>query len=378
MTADAVRRTAGLTVTPVETRADRAAFLGLPYRLHRGSARWVPPLRRDARALLSRSRNPFFEYGEVALFLARRGGEPVGRVAAVSNPRHTEFHGSPDGFFGLFECADDLLAADALLETAADWLRRRGLTSMSGPVNFSTNDECGMLVDGFDRRPAVLMPYNPPYYPLLLAECGFGAAMDLWAWEREVAEPADPRLARVAERLASHVRVRPVDMRDFDAEVARMRRIYNAAWESNWGFVPMTEREFSAQARRLRPVVRPELVLMAEADGEPVGFCLTLPDVNQALYAAGGRLTPRSALRMASAMRRIDGCRVVATGVLPEFRRRGVEAVMFLRTLEAARGLGYRTGEVSWILATNAAANSAASGIGCARSKTYRIFKRGI
>ncbi|QFY13480.1 N-acetyltransferase [Nonomuraea phyllanthi] len=369
---------------PVRTRRDLRQFVELPYELHRGDAAFVPPLRVECRRLLDRGRNPFFAYGEAELFLAHGGdGRVVGRIAAVHNPRHNDVHDARDGFFGQFECVDDPAVARALVEAAAAWLRPRGLTTMMGPVNFTTNDECGLLVHGFDLPPRVLMPYNPPYYPALLEAGGLTKAKDLLAFERD-AGPCGERVVRICDVVERRngLRVRSLDLSDFDAEVARVKRVYHRAWQDNWGFTPMTDAEFAALARRLRRIVDPSLGLLAESGGEPVAVVLALPDLNQALPVAQGRLTrfglPFGAVRLARAVRRIDHARLVLAGVVEEFRGRGVEAVLFHRLQEAGVAGGYRGVELGWTLEDNEPVNRIIATLGGTHAKTYRIYRRSL
>ena len=374
-----------LRTRPVRTRPARRRFVELPYRLYRGDPAFVPPLRRDQRALIDRRRNPFLAYGEVELFTVASGRRVLGRIAAVHNPRHNEYHRAADGFFGLFECVDDPGAAGALFDAAADWLRGRGLTAMLGPVAFTMNDECGLLVDGFGTPPRVMMPYNHAYYPALFERCGLRKAKDLWTWERE-SVPFPAKVVRVAERVQRHegLTVRPVDMRDLDADLARVKRVFDAAWRDNWGFVPMTDAEVAVMARRLRRILDPGLVQLVEAGGEPVAVGLVLPDVNQALPAARGRLTvcglPVGLVRLALAARRIDRTRGALFGVVPEYRRRGVEALLFTRLWDAIAANGYTGGtmEMGWTLEDNRAIAASMRMVGGWHAKTYRIYRRDL
>lgn len=379
-------RTTGtaVTVEAVRRRTQRRRFIEFPYRLYRDDPVYVPPLRRDCRRLLSRRRNPFFEYGEVGLFLAYRGGRVAGRIAAVRNPRHNAVHGVRDGFFGQFECEDDPDAAVALVRAAERWLRGRGLTSIVGPVNFTTNAECGLLVDGFGTPPRVQMPYNPPYYEALLRHGGLSKVKDLWAWERDISA-LDARLLRVAEHVQDRheITVRSVDLSRFESELARIKYVYDTAWERNWGFVPMTDAEFTAQSREFRKICDPSLVLLAEAGGEPVGVVFALPDLNQALPAARGRLTtmgvPIGMVRLARAIRRIDQARGVLLGVVPEYRNRGIEALLYARIQQALRNGGYRgTIELGWTLEDNKPIIRSLTALGCRHTKTYRLFRRDL
>jgi GNAT superfamily N-acetyltransferase len=369
-------------VTPARGGGDRTAFIRFPYSLHRGDAHWVPPLEMERRDFIDPRKHPFFEFGEVELFLARREGRVVGRIAAVSNPRYNAFQETNAGFFGLFECVNDVDVARPLLEAASHWLRARGFTSVIGPMSYSTNYEVGTLIEGFDRPPAVMMAYNPPYYPTLLEACGLSKAKDLYAWELSSSVEPPEKVVRVAEKIRQRegVTVRPVDLSRFDAEVAQVKEMYNSAWERNWGFVPMTEGEFDHLARDLKQMVRPELALVAEVKGEPVAFALTLPDANEALKAANGRLTrfglPIGLVKLLLAARRIRRLRLILLGIKEGYRRRGLDAILYLDTLRKARELGYEGGEISWTLEDNHLVNRAIESMGGQRTKTYRVYEK--
>ncbi|MGH7505681.1 MAG: N-acetyltransferase, partial [Longimicrobiales bacterium] len=273
-------------VHPVRGRADLTAFIRLPWRIYADDPAWVPPLIHDVRKVLDPARHPFHEHAEVALFLARRDGEVAGRIAAVVNRQHVDFHEESAGFFGLFESIDDPEVSGALLEATERWLVERGMRIARGPFNLSTNDELysgGVLIDGFGFPPLVLMAHTPPYYAALLERAGYGKAKDLLAYWHSGEQPAD-RLVRVGERILQRegVTIRPIDLGRFEEEVALVQEIYNSAWERNWGFVPMTETEILHLAKELRPVVNPRFCVIAEVAGEAVGFGLALPDYNQA------------------------------------------------------------------------------------------------
>jgi len=369
-------------VTPVRLSADRTAFIRLPYSIYQGDPNWVPHLEMERRDFMNPKKHPFFEFGEVEFFLARRNGQVVGRIAAVNNPRYNEFHGTNVGFFGLFECVNDTGVARALFDAAAQWLRAKGFTSVIGPMSYSTNGEVGTLIEGFSTPPAIMTTYNPRWYPALIEACGFTKAKDLYAWELSSSTPPPEKVARIAEKIRQRegVTVRPVDMKQFDAEVARVKAMYNAAWEKNWGFVPMTEHEFDHLARDLKQMVRPELALVAEVKGQPVGFALTVPDANEAIKAANGRLTtfglPIGLARLLLASRRIRRLRLILLGTVEGYRRRGLDAILYLDTLNKARELGYEGGEISWTLEDNHLVNRAIESMGGQKSKTYRVYEK--
>ena len=371
-----------VVVTPVQSSSDRDEFIHFPYSLYQGDPDWVPPLIMERKDFLNPKKNPWFEFGKVELLLARCGGEVVGRVAGVNDPRYNEFHKTNLGFFGMFECVDDLSVARSLFDAAAAWNRSRGFSQMLGPVNFSTNYECSVLVEGFDAPPVVLMAYNPRYYPKLYQACGFEKAKDLWAYELSSSVNAPEKVVRIAEKIRKQegVIVRPINLKDFDAEVRRIKEIYNAAWERNWGFVPVTDAEFDHIAKELRPLVVPELILMAEIKGDPVAFSMTVPDANFALKVANGRLThfgvPTGLVRLLLASRKIRRVRLVTLGIKEGFRKRGLDAILYLETLKTARALGYTGGEISWTLEDNHLINRAIESMGGRRYKTYRLYQR--
>ncbi|MEU9305512.1 N-acetyltransferase [Streptomyces sp. NPDC048269] len=364
------------------TRRDRTAFLDLPYRLYRKEPYWVPPLRSDQRRLVDRRANPFFDYGDVRLFLARRSGRAVGRIAAVTNPRHNASRGARCGFFGLFAAEDDEDVARALVSAACDALRAEGLETVLGPVNLTVHDELGVLLDAYDRWPAIGMPYNPASHPRLLEACGLTKAVDLLAWELPTTVHEKPVVGRLADLAAARegLRLRPVDLNDFDGEARRMLALYNDVWDRNWGFSPMTEREFFAQARRLRPFLIPELTVFAELHGEPVGFALVLPDLAPAQAAAGGRLhtwgVPIGLLRFLRARRRTDALRIVALGVREEHRNSPIAMLLGAHISRTGARLGYRTAEASWVLETNTIAAGSLQYLGGQVTKTYRLYQR--
>jgi hypothetical protein len=369
--------TNGLEVCPVSSRGDREAFIGLPYVLHRGTPQWVAPLRRDVRVLLSRKHNPFFQHAEAEYFLARRRGAVIGRVAAIHNRLHNEYHSDRVGFFGMFESAQDPAAAAALFHAASTWLRGRGLASIRGPVNLSTNDECGLLVSGFETPPTLLMTHNPSYYVELVEGAGFTKAKDLLAYQT-TSDRLPDRLMRGAKLLESRygITTRSMDPGRYEAEVALVKRLYNASWQNNWGFVPLTEPEMDHLAHQLRPVVVPELVAFAERGGEPVGVGIALPDLNVALKAnPSGRLFP-GIVKVLWASRGIRRLRVLLLGALPEWHQKGVDALLYKWIWEKGYAKGYRWAEAGWILEDNFPMRNGVVRMGFEAYKTYRIYER--
>lgn len=334
----------------------------------------------EERKRLSRKKNPFFEHGDVELFLATRNGVPVGRIAAIQNALHNEVHGDRVGFFGQFECIEDPDVARSLVDTAARWVRERGLQRLRGPVNFSLNEESGLLVDNFEDPPTILMPYNPPYYEDLLEACGLSGVKDLLAYvaRKEVFnERRFAVLERVIARSPQDIQVRNLDMKNFQRDVDLIRTLYNQAWEANWGFTPMTDAEVEHMAKGLKPVVDPDLALIGLVDGEPAGFALSLPDVNQAIKPLDGKLWPLGWLRLLRGMRRIDRIRILTLGVLPRYRRSGLDALFYYETFKRGTAKGYY-GESSWILEDNTLMNRALEKMGFTRYKTYRLYEKSV
>ena len=373
---------ANVAVSVVQSAADRTAFIRLPYTLYAGDPNFVPPLEMERQDFLNPRKNPWFEFGKAELFLARRAGKVVGRIAAHVDPHYNDFHETRLGMFGLFDCVDDRGVARCLFDAAAGWIRAQGFERMMGPLNFSTNYECGVLMEGFDTPPVLLMAYNAPYYPGLYEACGFTKAKDLWAWKLSSSVPPPEKVVRIADKVRQRegIRVRPVNLKDFTAEIKRIKEIYNAAWEKNWGFVPMTDREFEHLATELKQLVVPDLLLIAEVEDEPVAFSMTLPDANIAFKAAGGRLTrfglPIGLVKMLLALRRIKWLRLVTLGIKERYRRRGLDAVLYVDTLKTAHRLGYTGGEISWTLEDNHLINRAIQTMGGSKYKTYRIYER--
>ncbi len=330
---------------------------------------------------LDRARHPFFEHAEAEYFLAERQGRVVGRIAAIANRLHNELHEDRVGFFGCFEAEDDQAIADALFEAAAAWLRARGLDTMRGPVNLSVNDESGLLVDGFETPPTIMMPHNPRHYPALVERAGFAKAKDLFVYtggNPDRFEPIPERIRRATSLLAQRygITLRPLNMKKWDEELETIKQIYNQAWEKNWGFVPMTEREIDHLAAQLKPVVVPELVPFAVRDGKVVGFGVTLPDLNTALKKHGGSIL--GALRGLWEIRtqRIRRARIPLLGILPEVRGKGVDAMLYDWIWEKCGARQIYWGEAGWILEDNPAMNLALEKITFRVYKTYRLYDR--
>jgi GNAT superfamily N-acetyltransferase len=364
-------------IAPVSDGRGLDRFIAFPYEHYRGDPLWVPQLRMDVRTLLTPRKNPFFQHAEAQYFLARRDGRTVGRIAAIKNDAHTTAHGDRVGFYGFFEAVDDQAVAAALFDAAAAWLRAKSFRVMRGPMSPSVNDECGLLVKGFDTPPTLMMPHNPPYYEALHQRYGFTKAKDLLAFESTGAKmPA--RLARAAQVLAERkgITLRPLNMKRFQQEVELVKTLYNDAWEKNWGFVPLTEPEIDHLAKQLKPIVVPDLVPFAELDGKVIGFAVALPDLNVALkHNPSGRLVP-GILKVLWHARHLHRCRILLLGVVKQYRNLGIDALMYHWIWTRGAVHGYTWGEGGWILEDNAAMVNAALRLGFTPYKTYRIYDK--
>jgi GNAT superfamily N-acetyltransferase len=367
-----------IDVVAVDGKSALKEFIEVPYSLHRDNAHWVPPLRIAVKELLDRKKHPFYANAEAEFFLARRDGRVVGRIAGIIDRNHNRFHGENAGFFGFFESEDDPAVAGALLAAAREWTFHRGAQVLRGPVNPSTNYECGMLIEGFDADPMIMMTYNPPYYPVLMEQAGLRKAKDLYAYGGTAVQIDLNKADRVASRaLARHgVRIRPIDMKNFNADVLRVWEVYNSAWSRNWGFVPMSRDEFFLMGKEMKQILKPELVLIAEAKDRVVGFALALPNLNHALKKAHGRLLPTGLLKILYYQRLTTDVRVFALGVTEEYRTTGVAAGFYATLVRNAMKLGYDGEcEMSWILEDNVLMNRSAELMGVRRYKTYRIYE---
>ncbi len=338
----------------------------------------------DVAKLLDRTKNPFFEHADAQYFLATRDGKTVGRIAAISNRLHNEVHGDKVGFFGWFECDYDQEAADQLFAACAQWLKAKGHDVMRGPASFSVNDECGMLVDGFDTPPTLMMPHNPPYYLRLVDAAGFKKAKDLWVYRGGYMSryiPVPERLARGTELIQKRqgVTLRAFNMQDFDNEVAKVKELYNKAWEKNWGFIPMTDKELDFLAEQFKPVAVPDLIPFAEKDGQIIGFGLCLPDLNSVFQRhRSGRLTPALLADLLYHLKfeKIPRLRILLLGIVPEWRGKGVDAMLYHWIWTKSEQLGFYWGEAGWILEDNPAMNAGLEKMEFSVYKTYRLYDR--
>jgi len=367
-----------VTVTPVAGKADLDAFLKVPYRIYRDDPNQVFPLLDELKKFFDPGHNPFWNHAERELWLARRDGQVVGRVGACVDRYNNEHHGEKVGFFGFYEADDDPEAARALLEAARGWIAGRGMDTMRGPGCFTSNhDWYGLQVGGEFSRPVIGMPYNPRYYERQLTDFGLAGAKDLLAWHIVTRGEFPEKMQRLIDRILARpgLVVRPFDMKRFFAEASLVRELYNACWSANWGFIPMDDEDFKFAAKDMKSMVDPAFLLVAEMDGKPIGFSLTIPDFNEALQPLKGKLLPFGWLRFLLNKGKVKTARTLLMGVLPEYRKLGVDVAMVYRTMQAGFARGITSGECSWVLADNAPMNGIMESYGADAYKTYRVYE---
>jgi hypothetical protein len=375
-----------ISMEPISrSKRDLTRFFDVADRIYASDPNWVPPLRDDLAKVFS-EKNPFFRHAEMQLFVASRGGRDAGRIAAILDRNHNDFHGEKTAFFGFFESENDQAVATRLFDAAAGWARQRGMEVLRGPANPSLNDEAGLLVEGFDRPPVLMMTYNPRYYLDLVERGGFHKAKDLLAYWFDIGPEPLARLVRLNERFrkrAMNIKIRKVSKRGLMADLPKIRDVYNAAWEKNWGFVPMTAEEMGFMAARLKPLVDEDFLFLAEArrpDGslEPIAFLLALPDYNAAIQPLRGRLLPLGWLKFLLGVRKIKTLRVLTLGIKKEYRLRGIQSIIFEEGLRASLKRGLTGCEISWLLEGNDLIINSVRLWGGHLYKTYRLYDRPI
>lgn len=367
-----------IQIKPVKNRHDLMTFIKFQWKVNQGDPNWVPPLLIDRLKVLDREKNPFYKHAEAEFYMAYQNGEPVGRIAAITNQMHNDFHKDNAGFFGFLEGVNDPDVFKALLDTARDWLKERGKDQMLGPMNPSTNDEIGFLIDGFDTPPFIMMTHNPPYYKEIMEKLGYEKAKDVLAYYIHKDHiHIGKKLLGVTQaiREKTKVKIRAVNMKNFDEELAKVREVYNNAWARNWGFVPLTEEEIDFIADDFKKIIDPELVLLAEIAGRPIGFSLALPNLNEILKdIPNGRLFPTGWIKFLLNRKKIHSLRVITLGVIQEYQKSGIGGLFYLETFQRGVKNGYDSAEMSWILEDNELMNRAARLLGGDPYKTYRIY----
>jgi hypothetical protein len=368
-------------IRPVRDKKDLMAFIKFQWKINQDDPNWVPPLLMDRLKVLNRDKNPFFKDNPAEFFLAYRNGEIVGRIAAIINHQHNKFHEDKTGFFGFLDAENDKSVFEALLKTAEQWLKDKDRDMMMGPMNPSTNDEVGFLIEGFDTPPYFMMTHNPPYYHDIMEELGFEKAKDLYAYYIDKNMLDMERVNRLAESMKRKfpVKIRTVDMKKFDEELQVVRKIYNDAWSKNWGFVPMTPEEFDFIANDFRKIIDPQLVLIAENKGKPMGFSLAIPNYNEIFKKIpSGKLFPFGFLTFLLNKNKLKSLRAITLGVVKEYQTSGIGGMLILETIRRGLSAGYFSAEMSWVLEDNDLMNRGASLVGGTIHKKYRVYQKAI
>jgi len=372
-----------IEIVPVQSKKQIGQFIDLPHDLYANDPNYVPELFLGQQDLLSPNKHPFYKHSSAQAFLAYQGGRIVGRVLAVWNTNHNTFNNISEGQFGLFECINDQSIANKLLGAAAEWVKSKGGTRIVGPINLTTNDTCGLLVDGFDRPPMVMMPYNPPYYLELIEHAGYSKKVDLRAYLVKT-ETANRRSVLLLERLTERLRrsgivLRQINLKDFANEAKKIKAVYNKAWDKNLGFVPMTDEEFDYTAKELKMIVDPKYCIVAERGEEIVGFALGIPNINEILiHIKRGRLLPFGIFKLLFGLKKIKMIRVLMLGVLEEYRKLGIEACLYGLIIKNAIPSGIEGAECSWMLDDNYMMNHAIEQINAELYKRYRLYEKSI
>jgi len=364
-------------IRPVISRRDLKRFIEYPFALYRHDPHWVAPLLINEWAKFNPKKNPFYQHARMALYLAEQGGEVVGRIAGIDDDNHNATHNDNLAFFGFFEAASQE-AAHALLATVEGWAVELGRSALRGPANPSMNDGSGLQISGFDVDPFIMMPYNPPSYPGYVEAAGYQKIKDLYAWLNDEERGLGERLLRLVERIEQRLKpvIRPANLKQLDRELALLKRVYNEAWEPNWGFVKYTDAEFDHLAAELKLIIDPDVALIAEVEGKVAGLAIGLPDLNQVLKRIRGRLLPWGIFTLLRRKRYINQIRLPILGLLPEFRRTGLELVLIREVFRRGTAKGYRRCEGSWILEDNEAMNNGIKAAGGYLAKTYRLYQK--
>ncbi|MDD3525088.1 MAG: GNAT family N-acetyltransferase [Candidatus Cloacimonetes bacterium] len=370
-----------LKIEMVLTKKQLKSFIMLPFALYKNDPAWVPPLIPEQVKFFDARKNPYYWHSQVQLFIATQDDKVVGRISAHTNTQHQKEHNEDIGFFGFFECVNDPKVAKLLFDTAADWNRQKGFSSMRGPMNFSVNQEVGLLIDGFSDPPMVMMPHALPYYQELFASCGLTKTMDMYAYlseRREMPERVQRLAAAIEKRAGVSIRSLAKDKKQMRKDIETVFEIYTKAWEYNWGNVPMTKAEFDHIVEELLPLADPELIFIAEKDGHPAGFSLAMPNYNEVLKVMNGRVNPITMIKALFAQKKIGSARVITMGLIKEFQGRGIDTLFYYYSYKNGLPKGFFRGEFSWVLENNTMMIRVAEMLDAIPYKTYRIYDKEI
>ncbi len=366
-------------ITFVTSKKEIKKFVNFPYDHYKDDKYWVAPLRIEQKKLVDTKKNPFFNNAEIAMFLAHYNNELVGRIAAIIDHRYNKYHNTETGFFGFFECNDNQDTVNLLFKVAEDWLKERGLKKIMGPANPGMMDEIGILVDGFDKYPSILMPYHKPYYDRLIKQSGYEKEMDLLAYhvtQENVDRERANRAVEIVKKRLPGIHIREINLKNIKSEIKIIREIFNSAWKNNWGYIPLSTEEFESLAKDLKAIVDTKFAHIAEIDGKPVGFSVALPDYNQIFRTMNGRLLPFGIFKLLWNKRKIDKVRTALMGVIPKYQGRGIDVLLHREAIENGLIHGVDSSEVGWILENNVNMVRVAERIGGKLDKRYRMYSK--
>jgi len=370
-----------IAVKKVSSKSELNQFIKFPWKIYKDDKHWVPPLLMEQKTLLDKQKNPFFKIADAEYFLAYRENEIVGRIAAIKNDMHLKYHNDDSGQFGFFECINDQKVANALFDEAAKWMKDIGLKNMNGPANPSSNDIYGMLVEGFDDSPRLLMPYNPEYYVNLCEEFGMKKGKDLFAWKivnEKLMESEKLRRGQELVRKRYNLKISQLDMKNFQKDLEKFKYVYNKAWAPNWGFVPLTEEQIDAMAKDMKPLAEPSLVLFGEIEGKLIGAALVMLDYNFIFRQMNGKLFPFNFIKLFTQKKKIKWARILTLGIIPEYQKKGLDTIFYWEIVNRAAEIGIRLGEASWVLEDNDMMNRGLELMNAERYKRYRIWEKEI
>lgn len=369
-----------VSIIPVSNAKQKKQFINFEWTVNKNTPNWISPLRVERIKVLDTKKNPFYAHAEIQLFLAYKEDRLAGRIAAITNKNYNDFQRDNAGFFGFFDCFNDQDVANALFQSAVNWLREKGKDLMYGPMNPSTNDEVGILIDGFDNPPYLMTTHNASYYPQLAEGFGLTKAKDLYAWfvtTEEAMKNISDKVRRVSGKILKkyNITIRNLVIKNLEEEVKLIKDIYNNAWSRNWGFVPFTDEEINILASDLAQIADEDFLLLAEKEGNPIAFSLTLPNINEVLQnIPNGRLLPTGIFKLLFGMKKIKHARVLVLGVKKEFQFLGLGSIFYIETIMRAKEKGYLGGEMSWILEDNYTMNKPIEDVGAKKYKTYRVY----
>lgn len=369
------------TITYVASKEEKKTFIEFPYSHYENDRHWVAPLLIEQKKLLDTNKNPFFKNADIAFFNVSYNGKVSGRIAAIIDHRYNKFHKTKTGFFGFFECINQQSTADLLFKVAEDWLREKGMNSVMGPSNPSMMDEVGILVEGFDKYPTILMPYHKEYYDQIIQNAGFKKEMDLLAYlvtQDSVDHDRADRAMEIVKKRLPGIHIRKIKLRKIKEEVKIIREIFNSAWNNNWGFIPLSAEEFDKLASDLKTIVDDDFAHIAEIDGQPVAFSIALPDYNQIFRNMNGRLFPTGLFKLLWNRRKINKVRTALMGVIPEYQGKGIDALLHREAIKSGLNKGVYSSEVGWILENNVQMVRVAEKLGGTIDKRYRIYSKSL